>query len=190
MEQFPSVCTQSEHQFQSVGCQLQLGINDYILWAPSFEICTLWPLLFVNCAQVRIKQIHAVCVQWVVSSLRRVIILEGCCNLKGAIWSFLNNIPLYIICSSCNNSIESFLISRLQMLKYVTIKKFLKVWIHLSWIWVLPPVKIISLIYSRAYHVGGITMEDLRWATSHENVSLGIFDQVRFKPACSPTETS
>ena len=27
-------------------------------------------------------------------------------------------------------------------------------------------------------------------ATSRENVSLGIFDQVRFKPACSATETS
>ena len=28
------------------------------------------------------------------------------------------------------------------------------------------------------------------WATSRENVSTGIFDQVRFKPACSATETS
>ena len=28
------------------------------------------------------------------------------------------------------------------------------------------------------------------WATSRENVSSGIFDQVRFKPACSATETS
>ena len=28
------------------------------------------------------------------------------------------------------------------------------------------------------------------WATSRENVSSGIFDQVRFKPACSATEVS
>ena len=28
------------------------------------------------------------------------------------------------------------------------------------------------------------------WATSRENVSLGIFDQVTFKPACSATEAS
>ena len=28
------------------------------------------------------------------------------------------------------------------------------------------------------------------WATSHENVSSGIFDQVRFKPACSAAEAS
>ena len=29
-----------------------------------------------------------------------------------------------------------------------------------------------------------------KWATSRENVSSEIFDQVRFKPACSATETS
>ena len=28
------------------------------------------------------------------------------------------------------------------------------------------------------------------WAISHENVSSEIFDQVRFKPACSATEAS
>ena len=28
------------------------------------------------------------------------------------------------------------------------------------------------------------------WATSHKNVSLGIFEQLRFKPACSATEAS
>ena len=28
------------------------------------------------------------------------------------------------------------------------------------------------------------------WATSRENVSSGIFDKVRFKPACSATEAS
>ena len=30
----------------------------------------------------------------------------------------------------------------------------------------------------------------LIWATSCENMSSGIFDQVRFKPACSATETN
>ena len=29
-----------------------------------------------------------------------------------------------------------------------------------------------------------------KWATSRENVSSGIFDQVRFKPACSATQAS
>ena len=30
----------------------------------------------------------------------------------------------------------------------------------------------------------------INWATSRENVSSGIFNQVRFKPACSATETA
>ena len=29
-----------------------------------------------------------------------------------------------------------------------------------------------------------------KWATSRENVSSGVFDQIRLKPACSATETS
>ena len=33
-------------------------------------------------------------------------------------------------------------------------------------------------------------MIHINWTSSHENVSSGIFDQVRFKPACSTTETS
>ena len=34
------------------------------------------------------------------------------------------------------------------------------------------------------------TLADIIWATSFENVSLEIFDQVTFKPACSATETN
>ena len=34
------------------------------------------------------------------------------------------------------------------------------------------------------------TLSNTKWATSRERVSSGIFDQVRFKPACSATETS
>ena len=30
----------------------------------------------------------------------------------------------------------------------------------------------------------------IKWASSSENVSLGVCDQLRFKPACSATETS
>ena len=32
--------------------------------------------------------------------------------------------------------------------------------------------------------------EGIKWATSRENLSSGIFDQVRFKPAESATEAS
>ena len=32
--------------------------------------------------------------------------------------------------------------------------------------------------------------EVTNWATSRKNVSSGIFEQVRFKPACTATETS
>ena len=37
---------------------------------------------------------------------------------------------------------------------------------------------------------GGLATAEIKWATSGENVSLEIFDRVRFKPACSATETS
>ena len=43
---------------------------------------------------------------------------------------------------------------------------------------------------SNMYAVVQIHSGKTIWATSHENVSLDIFDQVRFKPACSATETS
>ena len=35
-----------------------------------------------------------------------------------------------------------------------------------------------------------LVINKLNWATSRENVSSGIFDQVRFKPVCSATEAS
>ena len=40
------------------------------------------------------------------------------------------------------------------------------------------------------YTVNQLIFAMINWATSRKNVSSGIFDQVRFKPACSTTETS
>ena len=39
-------------------------------------------------------------------------------------------------------------------------------------------------------NISGSCLMKTVWAISHENMSSGIFDQVRFKPACSATETS
>ena len=39
------------------------------------------------------------------------------------------------------------------------------------------------------YHKS-IALKNIIWATSCQNVSLGIFEQVRFKPACSATQVS
>ena len=47
-----------------------------------------------------------------------------------------------------------------------------------------------NIVSTRTYFAEIKYFKENKWATSCKNVSLGIFDQVRLKPACSAVETS
>ena len=51
-------------------------------------------------------------------------------------------------------------------------------------------ISAILAVLGREKQINPAAVSKFIWATSHENVSSEIFDQVRFKPACSATEAS